>query len=237
MVALLNINAGNTAPTKFAGSLVLGGVAMFAASGAFAQEAASPFLSSPFTISGGVDFTTNYVSKGFTQSDNKPAIQPYLEIGYGSLYFALWGSNVDFGDEDIEVDVELGWLTTLGSVDLAIGFAQYFYRDDDADYGEAFISAEYAFSEDLSMNAQYWYEVYAYSDVVYVGAEYGGFHEDVVVSGGVGTDFGTRGFDQDAVYGDLGVTWNFAENLSVDVRGNYSAIEEERLIATFSVAF
>lgn len=197
----------------------------------------APDSESPLSVSFGVDFTTNYLSKGFTQTDDKPAIQPYLEVGYGPVYLLLWGSNVDFGEKDIELDVEVGIATTIGNVDLAFGFAQYFYREDDDDYGEAFFNASYPVNESLSVGFNYWHEVYADYDTLYLEAEYSGLPNGLAMSGGIGSDFGTRDLEKDANYGDVGLTWEFANNFAFDIRGHYSEIEDERLVATFSIFY
>src|SRR4029453_16275381 len=52
----------------------------------------------PFDLSFGVSATTNYVSRGITNSGNDPAVQGYVEPSIGPVYFNLWSSNVNFGD-------------------------------------------------------------------------------------------------------------------------------------------
>src|SRR5215467_10496919 len=56
-----------------------------------------------FDMAIGVAGTTDYVSRGITQDDSKPAIQGYIEPSYGlgpvlgDAFVNIWASNVDFG--------------------------------------------------------------------------------------------------------------------------------------------
>lgn len=69
----------------------------------------------------GVAGTSDYVSRGVTQSDSNPAIQGYVEPSYGlgpswgDIYANIWSSNVDFGDdfEGAEIDVAGGTQTEI----------------------------------------------------------------------------------------------------------------------------
>lgn len=185
----------------------------------------------------GADLTTNYLSKGFTQTDDKPAFQPWGEVQYGIVYGYFWASNVDFGKEDIELDLGAGIRPTLGPLELDIGFVQYLYRDDDEDYGEAYLFATYPATDQVSLTFKYWREVYSDYNTFYVESEYDGLPWDLSLSGGVGSDFGSRDLDKDATYADLGLTKEFGDHVAVDVRGNYSSIEDNHLVATLSLYY
>ena len=69
----------------------------------------------PFDIAFGVAFTTDYVSRGITNSNSEPAIQGYIEPSVelpniGTAYVNMWSSNVDYGEgfEGAEIDVAAG---------------------------------------------------------------------------------------------------------------------------------
>lgn len=120
-----------------AGALAIG----LSANSAVAQE---------LSFSYGVDVTSNYISKGSTQTEDGAAIQPYFEASYGLFYGGVWGSNVKFdGASDIEYDVYAGIRPSWGEIEFDIGFARYFYRDDNTNYGEAIIKADWAASDCL----------------------------------------------------------------------------------------
>ncbi|WP_306752339.1 TorF family putative porin [Paracoccus actinidiae] len=200
-------------------------------------EVSSPqaSLGTEITLSYGVTLTTNYISKGLTQTDDGPAVQPYLELGYGIGYVGLWASNASFDDvEDIELDVSVGIRPEFGDMSFDLGFVQYFYRDDPEDYGELYLFGEYAPSEEWSAKFQYYREVYADKDWLYLGASYSGLPWDWTLSGGVGSDFGSGDFSESSIAADIGVTGQISENASYDFRVHDSSIEGSRFIASIS---
>ena len=193
-----------------------------------------PVAAQDFGFYWGADFTSNYLSKGFTQTDDEPAFQPWLELGYGIGYFGLWASNVNFGSDDIELDVSIGARPSYGNFDMDIGFVQYFYRDDSTDYGEAYFYGSYNINDSVSIGAKFWYEVYHDYYTVYAYADYA-LPSNFTISGGLGSDFGSRELPEDAVYGDLGVSYDFGDHFAIDLRWNYSEIEGDRVVGTFSI--
>lgn len=113
-----------------------------------------------FDMALGVAGTTDYVSRGITQSDSEPAIQGYIEPSYGigpvlgDAFVNIWSSNVDFGDDfrGAEIDVAGGikpkFLGPKWSPN--IGYVHYFYAPEDvsADYGEIYAKTDYTFGEE-----------------------------------------------------------------------------------------
>lgn len=119
-----------------------------------------PALTGKFNMAFGVAGTTDYVSRGITQTGSDPAIQGYIEPSYGlgsvlgDLFVNVWSSNVDFGSgfDGAEIDVAGGikpkflgpkWSPT-------IGYVHYFYSPEDVspDYGEIYASTDYTFGKD-----------------------------------------------------------------------------------------
>lgn len=64
-------------------------------------------------LSGNATLTTDYVWRGSTQTQGKPAAQAGFKLsGDSGLYAALWGSNVKFAPETLantELDLSIGW--------------------------------------------------------------------------------------------------------------------------------
>lgn len=104
---------------------------------AFAQEAEEE-SSSPF--SGSIAVTTDYVFRGVSQTDNKPALQAGASYSapFG-LYAGVWGSNVEFSDDgpDIEIDYFVGWSKDLNdSWNIDLGVNRYTYEGASSAYGD-----------------------------------------------------------------------------------------------------
>ncbi len=69
----------------------------------------------PFGVAFGIALTSNYVSRGITNSGNDPAVQGYIEPNLGIGYLNIWSSNVNFGEgfKGAEIDTALGIWTPL----------------------------------------------------------------------------------------------------------------------------
>ena len=113
-------------------------------------------------FSGNITLTSDYIFRGFTQTDQKPAVQggfDYSHEGTG-FYAGIWASNVDFVDDvSIEIDYYLGVTGETASVGWDVGVLYYDYPSDDEqdfDYVEykvamsyEFLTAEYYYSPDF----------------------------------------------------------------------------------------
>jgi uncharacterized protein (TIGR02001 family) len=113
-----------------------------------------------FDMAIGIAGTTDYVSRGITQTGSDPAIQGYIEPSYGlgpvlgDAFVNVWASNVDFGGgfDGTEIDVAGGikpkFLGPKWSPN--IGYVHYFYAPEDVspDYGEIYAKTDYTFGKD-----------------------------------------------------------------------------------------
>lgn len=119
-----------------------------------------PPAAGKFNMGLGVAGTTDYVSRGITQDDSRPAIQGYVEPSYGlgpvlgDIYANIWSSNVDFGNDldGAEIDVAGGLKPKFLGPQWSpnIGYVHYFYAPEHVspDYGEVFAKTDYTFGED-----------------------------------------------------------------------------------------
>ncbi|RLP23634.1 TorF family putative porin [Mesorhizobium sp. YM1C-6-2] len=115
-----------------------------------------------FDILIGITATNDYVSRGVSNSDSGPAIQGYIEPGFGWAYLNVWSSNVDFGEgfRGAEIDVSGGlkrWYTD-DPLWFDAGYIHYFYSPEEItpDYGEIFGKLKYRFA-DFSIGAEAFY--------------------------------------------------------------------------------
>ena len=119
-----------------------------------------PAATGKFDMAIGVSGTTDYQSRGITQSDSEPAIQGYIEPSYGlgpvlgDAFVNIWSSSsVDFGTgQGAEIDVAGGikpkFLGPKWSPN--IGYVHYFYAPENVspDYGEIYAKTDYTFGAD-----------------------------------------------------------------------------------------
>lgn len=91
-------------------------------------------------LSANVGLTTDYVFRGFSQTDESAAIQGGFDVSCGMFYAGIWGSNLDFGGDtstsgqivdvaNIEVDFYAGIKAKLPNtpVELDLGLIYYTY--------------------------------------------------------------------------------------------------------------
>ena len=98
---------------------------------AAADTAAAAPAADALPITGNFAITNNYVSRGFTQSWSKPAIQGGLDYAHSSgLFVGTWASSIsgtEFRGGSTEWDIYGGYNGTLGDVGYTAGLYQYLY--------------------------------------------------------------------------------------------------------------
>jgi uncharacterized protein (TIGR02001 family) len=110
-------------------------LAAFAATAALALGTAAQAQDKP-EFSFNVGAASDYVFRGFSQTDSKPQVYGGADVGIGIFYAGAWLSNVDFGDStDMEYDLYAGFKPTVGPVSLDVGILRYGYtnQSDGAD--------------------------------------------------------------------------------------------------------
>lgn len=133
---------------------------------------------SPHTVTGNLTFVSDYQYRGISQTDEDPAVQGGFDYAHASgLYAGIWGSNVEFGAANLEVDVYGGYSGTSGDLGYNVGVLQYLYPDyDDANTTEVYggitykgfgLKASYSLSDyfdvDDSDGTVYWDASYTYT--------------------------------------------------------------------------
>ena len=116
-----------------------GGVALIALAGsALADGYGGSVKDAPadegrkFTYAITIGATSDYVFRGVSQTDEDPAFQAAVDIGYGIFYAGVWGSGIDFkdaNDEVAEVDLYAGIKPVWGPVTFDLGVIYYWYPD------------------------------------------------------------------------------------------------------------
>lgn len=134
-----------------------------------AQETAA----SPWEWSGYVTLASEYMTRGFSDSDNKPALQGSVSLAHESGWAAeIWASNVDYNDSweaKAEIDFFLTYSFGLGPGDMTLGAGYYWYpgasRALDYDHYEIFASYESALPNDVAtLGAEIYYSPDFFAD-------------------------------------------------------------------------
>ncbi len=208
-------------------------------------------------ISANVALTTDYYFRGISQTDNDGAIQGGFDYEHSSGFYAgLWGSNVAFGDTNLELDTYLGFANETGyGMSYDIGVIKYNYNNTDSSddplefygsLGYSFFTAGYAYSND-------WFGSGDASNYGYLSFDYGLPYE-IGMAASVGYSWGAayKSDDVNFEYVDykvgvnkdfVGVNWDLSyvgNNLSdkkCDAYGYASSNCDDRFILTASKSF
>jgi len=125
-------------------STLLAASALLATSSAMAWESED----GAHSTSASVALATDYVWRGYSQTDEEMAISGSLDYGHSSgFYLGTWASNVDFGDDtSIEVDVYAGFSSEFGESGIGydVGVLRYIYPGEDYDWNEFYGSLSYS---------------------------------------------------------------------------------------------
>jgi uncharacterized protein (TIGR02001 family) len=96
-----------------------------------AQAQTAPAEAAALPITGNFTLTSNYVSRGFTQSWSKPALQGGIDYAHSSGFFAgTWLSSIsgtEFRGGTTEWDLYGGYSGTLGPIGYTAALYQYVY--------------------------------------------------------------------------------------------------------------
>jgi uncharacterized protein (TIGR02001 family) len=188
-------------------------------------------------LSFGLNATTNYIFRGTTQTDDRPALQGYVEGALGGFYAGAWASNVRLEEDRIELDLYAGFRNTVGDLDYDVGYVRYLYNESGDCCGEAFLALDYALAEAGTVGATYYYdfdETTTWFDVR-AGWEVGDLF---ALDGAIGTDFGTLDLGpDDKLAWNLGATRPLTEIVAIDLRYHDSNYDPGRLVLSLAADF
>ena len=150
-------------------------------------------------LSGNVTLATDYTFRGFSQTDEKGAIQGGFDAALDEGFYAgIWASNVNFGSDSqasTEMDYYVGYVFDItDSINLDLGYIYFDYEGDaEFDYQEFAVTLGVS---DLSLAVNYSDEYFGEGgpDAYILGADY---------------------------------SFSLAENTSLDLHVGYSDVDEE----------
>jgi uncharacterized protein (TIGR02001 family) len=114
--------------------------------------------------------TSDYVFRGFSQTNEGPAFQASIDVSYGIFYAGIWGSNIDLDDPGVlefgsgEIDFYAGIKPVVGPVTFDLGVIYYWYpgaedglNGAEADYVEFKLGASITPFTNASLSGAYYY--------------------------------------------------------------------------------
>lgn len=113
---------------------------------------------SMFDIAFGATATTDYISRGITQTEHDPALQGYVEFDPGIFYAGVWASNVKFGERDAELDLSAGIRPEWDKFSFDFGYVHYVYPGNvSPDYGELYAQVDYAPNDSVTLGGKLYF--------------------------------------------------------------------------------
>lgn len=103
-------------------------------------------------VSGTVTFTSEYILRGISQTNDEPAVQASIDFAAkNGFYLGLWGSSIDVShiglpvEAQVEMDLYGGWAWTGQSgFGLDVGVVHYDYPGaSDINYEEVYLQVSY----------------------------------------------------------------------------------------------
>ena len=124
------------------------------------------------TLTGEAGLTSNYVWRGVSQSDEDISVQAGAEVGFNNFNIGLWGSSVDFQDDDeasIELDLYGGYTFTLtDQTSINVGGIYYFYPgasgDLNYDFWEVNAGVSHSFTNGIEIGGSVSYSPEFFGD-------------------------------------------------------------------------
>lgn len=213
--------------------------ALLAASSADAQEGPE--------IAWNVGVLSDYVFRGFSQTDEEVAVQGGVDMTVGSFYGGVWASNVDFGDDtDGEVDFYGGYRAEVSGFAVDFGAVLYVYPGapslTEYDYVEAKLAASRAVGPVTVGAAVFWSPDFFGVDGEATYVE-GNIAFTPAAKWSVTAALGHQALDvsDDYTTWNAGVGYAFSEHYAIDVRYHGadvdSPLSDDRVTAGLKVLF
>ncbi len=211
---------------------------------AFAGAAAAQEAEVAFNVA----VASDYVFRGFSQTNEDPAVSGGIDLSVGSFYAGAWASNVDFGDDTTaEFDLYGGYRTEVEGFGVDVGVVGYLYFDEPS-------TAEYNYVEYKAAISRAIGPVSA-GAVVFYSPDFFGADEEAVyyeanmafevapkfaVSGAIGHQ--SLDVSDDYTTWTAGLSYTVNDAFTFDVRYHDTDVDnvgiaEGRVVATIKAAF
>jgi len=223
-------------------ALCLAGTMLTASSLAMAWESED----GAHSTSASVSLASDYVWRGYSQTDEDPAISGSFDYGHSSgLYAGVWASNVDFDDDaSSEIDIYAGFSSEFGDSGIGydVGILRYIYDSESYDWNEVYASLSYSYFSigvahsgsvyDSSEDGTYYTAGFDY-DLPYeiaFSAGVGYYDYDSDVSDDDHTDYRV-GISKEMIGFDFGLTYT---GMDSDGEDAYGDLADDRVVISIS---
>ena len=180
----------------------------------------------------GVDLTSNYVFAGVTQSDDKAAIQPWVEVEMNGAYFSIWASTVDLPPDNWEIDFFLGYRgTTRYDLNWDVSLARYTYDSTGDCCGEVRLYLSYPVTPGAEIGAYAAYNPETGDWNRFLDASYD-IADGLAVSGSLGKSDGMG-----TTYWDIGTSYAIDGRFSADLRYYGADVGDAGMVLSLSLGF
>lgn len=184
------------------------------------------------SLSFGATLTSDYMSRGLSQTNHEAAFQPWVEYESNGWYAGLWASNVSFAPDHVEVDLYGGYRLALNNTSFDMGYARYFYNRTGDAGGEIYVLVEHGFSENAAINGGVYL---GHSGSLTVNDAHIGFSAVVLPNLTASTTFGVT--PGSMYYGVVGVNYAIGDNFSVEAELHNARTQSTRLVVSTSLSF
>lgn len=185
------------------------------------------------SFGGNLGVTSNYISDGLSQSDGKPAIQPFFEISQNGFYGNVWASNIR--DEDANtgaLDLSAGYRGDAATgLSYDLGYTQHLFSKTHAYDADIDGALDYALTEQLTLSGELSYDLGANRLGEMLGAAF-----DLGSSWSINGDIGRTDPQAPLVVG-LGVGYALNDKLNLDLRYEDTASTNRVAALTLNYAF
>jgi uncharacterized protein (TIGR02001 family) len=189
---------------------------------------ATAYADNKLTLSGSASFTTDYMFRSVSNTNNDPAVQPEIDLGYGIFWAYMWGSNTVYG-KNIEIDYGGGISPKWNDITFTVGGLVYTYpgADSSADYFELKSGATWA-KGPWSIGVNDWWspnfaQAFGQSNAIEgdIGYTFPNWKIWNFFTPGISGAVGFQSFDHtasDYTYWNVGMTFAFMKVWSADIR-------------------
>ena len=220
-----------------------------AAAAVAALIGAASSASAQTTVDAGINVSvvSDYVFRGFSQTNEETALQAGFDMSAGSFYAGVWTSQVDFGDDtDWETDLYMGYRSDVAGFTVDAGLIGYGYfgapAGADYDYAEAKLAVSRAVGPaSVGVAAYYSPDFFGVDDEATYYEVNGAVtpFERLSLSGAYGKQ--QLDVSDDYTTWNVGLTYTLYERAGIDFRYHDTDVDgplsDERYVASLKIVY